>query len=155
MKLVKLFGTALVALSLSAPALAQQASGGQPDQVDQLAKMVGLSDKQQTEIRGILENMQSKIGKLRQEAQALQQQIQAEIKPDYDEEAIRDNAEKLGDLTGEIAALSTLMQAKVDSVFTQEQRDELDKRMKQMQQQMQQQRQMMQQQQMQAPKGEK
>ncbi|HET8802687.1 MAG TPA: Spy/CpxP family protein refolding chaperone [Marinobacter sp.] len=155
MKLVKLFGTALVALSLSAPALAQQASGGQPDQVDQLARMVGLSDKQQTEIRGILEDMQSKIGKLRQEAQALQQQIQAEIKPDYDEEAIRDNAEKLGDLTGEIAALSTLMQAKVDSVFTQEQRDELDKRMKQMQQQMQQQRQMMQQQQMQAPKGEK
>ena len=48
---------------------------------------------------------------------------------------------KFHDLTGEIAALSTLMQAKVDGVFTQEQRDELDKRMRQMQQQMQQQRQ--------------
>lgn len=145
MKLAKFVGTALVALTLSAPTFAQQAAGGQPDQVDQLAQMVGLSDDQQTEIRGILEEMQGKIGELRQEAQQIQQQMQAEIKADYDESAIRDNAEELGDLTGEIAALSTLMQAKVDSVFTQEQRDELDKRMRQMQQQMQQQRQMQQQ----------
>jgi len=36
------------------------------------------------------------------------------------------------------------MQAKVDNVFTQEQRDELDKKMQQMRQQMQQQRQMQQ-----------
>ncbi|WP_372987340.1 Spy/CpxP family protein refolding chaperone [Marinobacter sp.] len=143
MKLVKFLGTALVALSFSAPSFAQQAAGGQPDQVDQLAQMVGLSDDQQTEIRGILDEMQGKIGQLRQEAQQIQQQMQAEIKADYDEAAIRENAEELGDLTGEIAALSTLMQAKVDSVFTQEQRDELDKRMQQMQQQ----RQMMQQQQ--------
>ena len=42
-----------------------------------------------------------------------------------------------------LAALSCL-QAKVDAVFTQEQRDELNKRMQQMQQQMQQQRQMQQ-----------
>ena len=145
MKLAKLFGTALVALSLSAPAVAQQAAGGQPDQVAQLAKMVGLSDDQQTEIRGIIDEMQGTIGELRQEARALQQQMQAEIKPDYDEDSIRENAEELGDLTGEIAALSTLMQAKVDNVFTQEQRDTLEQRMKQMQQQ----RQMMQQQQMQ------
>ena len=57
MKLVKLFGTALVALSLSVPAVAQQ-SGGQPDQVDQLAQMVGLTDDQQTEIRAIIDEMQ-------------------------------------------------------------------------------------------------
>eukprot|EP00003_Mantamonas_plastica_P008354 TRINITY_DN17270_c0_g1_i1.p1 TRINITY_DN17270_c0_g1~~TRINITY_DN17270_c0_g1_i1.p1 ORF type:complete len:154 (+),score=51.73 TRINITY_DN17270_c0_g1_i1:247-708(+) len=151
MKLAKLFGTALVALTLSAPTLAQQASGGQPDQVDQLAQMVGLSDDQQKEIRGIIEDMQGQIGELRQEARGLQQAMQAEIKPDYDEDAIREKAEELGDVTGEIAALSSLMQAKVDSVFTPEQREELDKRMKQMQQQMQQQRQMMQQQQMQQP----
>ena len=44
-------------------------------------------------------------------------------------------------------AMSTLMQAKVDAVFTEEQRDELNKRMQQMQQQMQQQRQMQRQQQ--------
>jgi len=144
MKLVKLFGTALVALSLSIPAVAQQASGGQPDQVDQLAQMVGLTEEQQTEIRAIIDEMQGEIGELRQEARALQQQMQNEIKSDFDEEAIREHAEKLGDVTGEIAALSTLMQAKVDNVFTQEQRDELDKRMQQMQQQMQQRRQMQQ-----------
>jgi uncharacterized protein YhaN len=122
--------------------MAQQ-SGGQPDQVDQLAQMVGLSDDQQTEIRSILEEMQAEIQTLNSEAQQLQQQIQGEIKPDYDEAVIRENAEELGEVTGEIAALSTLMQAKVDSVFTAEQREMLNKRMQQMQQQ---QRQMQQQQ---------
>ncbi|MCK0165603.1 Spy/CpxP family protein refolding chaperone [Marinobacter sp. S6332] len=145
MTLTKLFGTALVALSLSAPTLAQQAPAGQPDQVDQLAQMVGLSEDQQKEIRGILDEMQGEIGTLREEARALQEQMQAEIKADYDEGAIREHGEDLGDVTGEIAVLSALMQAKVDSVFTQEQRDELDKKMQQMRQQMQQQRQMMQQ----------
>ncbi|MDN6320725.1 MAG: hypothetical protein L0J77_13265 [Marinobacter sp.] len=145
MKLAKLFGTVLVALSLSAPAMAQQAAGGQPDQVAQLAQMVGLSEDQQIEIRGILDEMQGEIGTLREEAKTLQQKMQSEIKADYDEDAIRDHAEDLGEVTGEIAALSTLMQAKVDGVFTQEQRDELDKKMQQMRQQMQQ-RQMMQQQ---------
>ena len=134
MKLVKLFGIALIAIGLSSPAMAQQ-SGGQPDQVDQLAQMVGLSEDQQKEIRGIIEEMQAEIQELQGEAQQLQQQIQAQIKPDYDEDAIRDNAEKLGDVTGEMTAMSTLMQAKVDAVFTQEQRDELNKRMQQMQQQ--------------------
>ena len=151
MKIAKLFGTALVALSLSVPAVAQQ-SGGQPDQVDQLAQMVGLTEEQQTEIRAIIDEMQGEIGELRQEARALQQQMQGEIKSDFDEAAIREQAEELGDVTGEIAALSTLMQAKVDSIFTQEQRDELDKRMQQMQQQMQQRRQM--QQQMQQGQGQ-
>jgi Spy/CpxP family protein refolding chaperone len=144
MKLVKLFGIALVSLGLSAPVMAQQ-SGGQPDQVDQLTQMVGLDEDQQQEIRSILEEMQADIQELNGEAQQLQQQIQSQIKPDYDEGAIRENAEELGEVTGEIAALSTLMQAKIDSVFTQEQRDELNKRMQQMQQQMQQRRQMQQQ----------
>ncbi|WP_417546133.1 Spy/CpxP family protein refolding chaperone [Marinobacter sp.] len=144
MKLAKLFGTALVALSLSAPALAQQAGAAQPDQVTQLAQMVGLSEDQQKEIRGILDEMQGEIQTLREEARGLQQQMQSEIKADYDEDAIREHGEDLGDVTGEIAALSTLMQAKVDNVFTQEQRDELDKKMQQMRQQMQQQRQMQQ-----------
>src|SRR5690554_6443170 len=144
MTLAKLFGTALVALSLSAPALAQQAPGGQPDQVDQLAEMVGLSEGQQKEIGDILDKMQGEIGSLREVARALQEQMQAEIKADYDEDAIREHGDSLGDVTGEIATLSALMQAKVDSVFTQEQRDELDKKMQEMRQQMQQ-RQMMQQ----------
>lgn len=142
MKLAKLFGTALVVASLSVPALAQQAPGGQPDQVDQLAKMVGLSDDQQTEIRGIIDEMQGEIGELQADARELQQKVQAEIKPDYDEDVIRDNAEELGKVTGEMTALSAIMQSKVDSVFTKEQRDTLEQRMQQMQQQ----RQMMQQQ---------
>ncbi|MBY6034207.1 hypothetical protein KUV59_13580 [Marinobacter daepoensis] len=144
MKLAKFIGSALVALSLSAPTFAQQSPGGQPDQVSQLAQMVDLSEDQQTEIRGILEEMQESIGELRQDARSLQEDLQSQIKPGYDESAIRDQAARLGEVTGEIAALSALMQAKVDAVFTQEQRDELDRRMKEMQQQMQQQRQMMQ-----------
>ena len=137
MKLVKLLGTAVIALVLSAPTVAQQ-SGCQPDQVDQLAQMVGLNDDQQTEIRGILDEMQAEIQALNSQAQQLQQQIQGQIKPDYDEGEIRDTAEELGEVTGEIAALSTLMQAKVDGVFTEEQREQLNQRMQQMQQQMQQ-----------------
>ena len=145
MKLVKLFGVALIVFGLASPAMAQQAQG-QPDQVDQLAKMVGLSEDQQYEIRGIIEQSQGEIRELQVEAQQLQQQIQGQIKPDFDEAAIRKDSARLGELTGEMTALSTLMQAKVDAVFTEEQRAELDKRMQQMQQQMQQQRQMMQQQ---------
>ncbi|WP_372966210.1 Spy/CpxP family protein refolding chaperone [Marinobacter sp.] len=134
MKLKHFIGTALVALSLSLPAFAQQ---GQPDKVAQLAEMVGLSADQQTEIRGIISEVEGELGELRQSAQTLQQNLQAEIKADYDEKSIRLNAEKLGDVTGEIAALSALMQAKVDAVFTDEQRDELDRKMREMQQQMQ------------------
>ena len=127
------------------PVIFQKAQ--QPDQVDQLAQMVGLSDDQQTEIRGILEEMQAEIQALNTEAQQLQQEIQGQIKPDFDEAAIREKAAELGEITGEIAALSTIMQAKVDSVFTEEQREQLNQRMQQMQQQMQQRRQMQQQQQ--------
>ncbi|OZB20535.1 MAG: hypothetical protein B7X58_01035 [Marinobacter sp. 34-60-7] len=143
MKLAHLLGSALIALSLAVPAFAQQAPG-QGDQVDQLAQMVGLSDEQQADIRAIIDEMQGEIGELRQNAQQLQQALQGEIKADYDESAIRENAEELGDVTGEIAALSALMQSRVDAVFTDEQRDELDRRMQEMQQQMQQRQQMMQ-----------
>ncbi|WP_323752373.1 hypothetical protein [Marinobacter sp.] len=135
MKLKKIIGSALVAMSLSVPAFAQQ---GQMDQVGQLAQMVGLSDDQQTEIRGIISEMEGDLGELRQDAQGLQRDLQGEIKADYDEGAIRSHAEKLGDVTGEIAALSALMQAKVDAVFTEEQRDELERKMQEMQQKMQQ-----------------
>lgn len=143
MKLIKVLGTALIAVTLSVPALAQQADG-QADRIDQLAQMVGLSDQQQEQIRDVFEEMQGEIIALRQQAQALQQELQAQIKPDYDESVIRENAEELGEVTGDMAALSTLMQAKVESIFTEEQRVELEKQMQQMQQQMQEQRQMQQ-----------
>ncbi|MDX1755836.1 MAG: hypothetical protein R3175_07245 [Marinobacter sp.] len=135
MKLVKTLGALLIALSLTSTAWAQQ---GQPDQVDRLAEMVGLSDNQQAEIRAIIEDLQSEIQALRMQAQQLQQKLQTHVKPDYDEDAIRADASKLGELTGEISALSTLLQAKVDAVFTQDQRDELDRKMREMQQRMQQ-----------------
>ncbi len=143
MKLVKALGTALIAVTLSAPALAQQA-GDQADRIDQLAQMVGLSDKQQEQIRDVFDEMQGEIITLRQQAQTLQQELQAQIKPDYNENVIREHAEELGDVTGDMAALSTLMQAKVESIFTEEQRVELEKQMQQMQQKMQEQRQMQQ-----------
>ena len=38
MKLAKFIGSALVALTISAPAIAQQSPGGQPDQVAQLPR---------------------------------------------------------------------------------------------------------------------
>ncbi|MFV8571743.1 Spy/CpxP family protein refolding chaperone [Marinobacter sp. SBS5] len=136
MKLKKIIGSALIALSLSMPAFAQQ---GQTDQVAQLAQMVGLSDDQQAKIRGIISEMEGELGELRQDAQGLQRDLQGQIKADYDEGAIRSHAEKLGDVTGKIAAVSALMQAKVDAVFTKEQRDELDRKMQEMQQKMQQQ----------------
>lgn len=139
MKLVKVLGTALIAISLSAPALAQQANE-QLDRIDQLAQMVGLNDEQQEQIRGVFDELQGQIVDLRQQAQTLQQQLQAEVKVDFNEDSIRERAEELGDVTGEMAALSTLMQARVESIFTDEQRDELKMQMQKMQQ-MQQQRQ--------------
>lgn len=143
MKLVKALGIALIAVSFSAPALAQQASG-QPDRIDQLAQMVGLNDEQQEQIRSVFDELQGEIVELRQQAQTLQQQLQAEVKADFSEEAIREQAEALGDVTGEMAALSTLMQAKVESIFTDEQRNELKMQMQKMQQMQQQQMQMQQ-----------
>ncbi|PFG11598.1 Spy/CpxP family protein refolding chaperone [Marinobacter sp. LV10MA510-1] len=138
MKLLKALGTALIAVSLSAPALAQQADG-QPDRIDQLAQMVGLNDEQQEQIRSVFDELQGQIVDLRQQAQTLQQQLQAEVKADFSEDAIREQAEELGDVTGEMAALSTLMQAKVESIFTDEQRNELKMQMQKMQQMQQQQ----------------
>ncbi|SDX60286.1 Spy/CpxP family protein refolding chaperone [Marinobacter mobilis] len=135
MKLQHLLGAALLSLSLSFPVLAEPLPEPQsePDQVERLATLVALSDDQKARIREILADLQAQIRDLRVEALTLQQKLQDHIRPDYDEAAIRADAEKLGDLSGEISALSTLLQAKVDSVFTQEQRDELDRRMREMQ----------------------
>ncbi len=143
MKLVKLFGIALIALGLSTGAVAQQAAG-QQDQVAQIAKMVGLSDEQQKEMRAIMSEMQPEIQALSMEAQKLQKEMQAQVKRDYDEEAIREKAQELGDVSAQIAEKSTIMQAAVKSVFTEEQQKKLDERIRQMQQQMQQGRQMQQ-----------
>lgn len=148
MTFIRNFAVALIALTFAGFAAAQQ-----QDQVSQLAEMVGLSDDQQSEIREIMEETQAELQELQAEAQQVQQRLQDQIGPDYDEETIRTDAERLGELNGEMTALSTLMQARIDSVFTEEQRETLEQRMQQMQQQQQQMQQQMQQQQQQQQQG--
>jgi Spy/CpxP family protein refolding chaperone len=132
-------------VSLQTFGQAPAAPGQQPDQISQLAEMVGLTEEQEKEIRGIVAEQEPKIEKLQTEAQAIQGELVEMSGPDYDEAAIRAKAAELGDLEGEMTAESLLLQSKVDAVFTEEQRQQLEE----MQRQQQQMRQQMQQQQMQ------
>lgn len=151
MKLFSKMAVMLIAMTMSLSLMAQQMGGGgeQPDQVDQLAEMVDLTDEQQKEIRALLEDMEGDIESHQAEIQELQQKLEGHIKPDYSESDIREDSERLGELTGEMTALTVLLQAKVEGIFTEEQRKKLEEQMKQRQQQMQQMQQMQQQQQMQ------
>ncbi|MBS3670430.1 Spy/CpxP family protein refolding chaperone [Vreelandella boliviensis] len=142
MQVAKLFLPAVTALIFSVPAMAQQMGGGTPsvdDQVNQLDEMVDLNDGQKEELSNLLTQMQDEVGANEQEAQQLQQQLSEHVQPDYDEAAIRADAERLGDLTAEMTADSILIQSQIEGVFTQEQRDQLDEAVAQQQQQMQQQ----------------
>lgn len=142
MHLAKLFLPAVAALAFSVPAMAQQMGGGTPgvdDQVNQLDEMVDLEDGQKEELSNLLTQMQDDVGANEQEAQQLQQQLSEHVQPDYDEAAIRADAERLGDLTAEMTADSIIIQSQIEGVFTQEQRDQLDEAVAQQQQQMQQQ----------------
>ena len=142
MHVAKLFLPAVAALAFSVPAMAQQMGGGTPsvdDQVNQLDEMVDLNDGQKEELSNLLTQMQDDVGDNEQEAQQLQQQLSEHVQPDYDEAAIRADAERLGDLTAEMTADSILIQSQIEGVFTQEQRDQLDKAVAQQQEQMQQQ----------------
>ncbi|RBI68564.1 hypothetical protein DQ400_04085 [Vreelandella sulfidaeris] len=147
MQVAKLFAPAAVALAFSVPAIAQQM--GAPsvdDQVNQLDEMVDLDEGQKEEISTILTQTQREISANEQEAQQLQQQLGEHVQPDYDEAAIRADAERLGELTAEITADSILMQAKIEDIFTPEQREQLEEAMAQRQEQMQQMQEQMQQQ---------
>ncbi|RCV90970.1 Spy/CpxP family protein refolding chaperone [Billgrantia montanilacus] len=148
MKVVKLVATALVALGMASPAMAQQSMQAPPqgDQVDQLNELLDLDEGQQQEIRGLLDDAQQRLQPMEQEAQALQTALGNHIDPNFDESAIRQDATRLGELTGELAAETTLLQARVEAVFTEEQRNRLEEVMAQQQQQMDQMRQQMQQQ---------
>tara|TARA_R110002020_G_scaffold11538_4_gene43271 strand:+ start:1420 stop:1878 length:459 start_codon:yes stop_codon:yes gene_type:complete len=142
MHVAKLFLPAVAALAFSVPAMAQQMGGGAPsvdDQVNQLDEMVDLNDGQKEELSNLLTQMQDDVGANEQEAQQLQQQLSEHVQPDYDEAAIRADAERLGDLTAEMTADSIIIQSQIEGVFTQEQRDQLDEAVAQQQQQMQQQ----------------
>ncbi|MEQ6885603.1 hypothetical protein [Salicola sp. Rm-C-2C1-2] len=145
MKTFRLLAAGL-AMAMAFTAGAQQMGQQGGDQVDQLAKMVDLSDDQQEEIRGILDEMQGDIQDTQKEIQQLQKKLDGRVGPDYDEQAIREDAKKLGELTGEMTAESILLQSRVESVFTEKQRKELEKQMKKQRQQMQRMQQQMQQQ---------
>jgi len=148
MKLFRILAIAAVTLAMTMPAMAQQMgapAGEQPDQVEQLAQMIDLDEDQQAQIRELLAEMEGDIESKQAEIQELQQRLETHIKPDFSESDIRADAERLGELTGEMTALTVLLQAKVEGIFTEEQREELERQMRERQQQMQQ----MQQQQMQ------
>lgn len=142
MHLAKLFVPAVAALAFSVPAMAQQMGGATPsvdDQINQLDEMVDLNEGQKQELSNLLTQVQNEISSKEQEAQQLQQQLGGQVGPNYDEAAIRADAERLGDLTAEMTADSVIIQSQIEGVFTQEQRDQLNEAMAQQQEQMQQQ----------------
>jgi Spy/CpxP family protein refolding chaperone len=113
--------------------------------------MLDLSEEQVTEIRAVIAELSPKIEELQLEAQQKQEELHELVGPDYDEAVIREKADELGKLTAGITANGIILQSKVDSIFTAEQREkleELERQQMEMQQQMQQQQmqQMMQQQ---------
>ncbi|MFU8848951.1 MAG: Spy/CpxP family protein refolding chaperone [Opitutales bacterium] len=155
-------------LSMASQSYAQApaAPAGQPDQISQLAQMVGLSETQEQNIRDIIAAIEPEMEALQTKAQAVQAQLVELAGPDFDEAAIRAKAAELGKLEGEMTAASIILQSKIDAVFTAEQREQLEERQRQqqemqrqmqqmqMQMQMQQQMQQMQQQQPEAAPAE-
>lgn len=163
-KIVQFLTVAGLAAGLALPAMAQMPGPQeQPDEVDQLTQVLGLSEEQETEIRSVIDEISPKIDELQAEVQSVQEELQEKSGAGFDEDSIRESASRFGELTGEITALSVILQSKVQDIFTEEQRDELEsiqQRQREMQQQMQQQQmqqqlqQQMQQQQMQQPQPE-
>ncbi|MCA1773300.1 MAG: Spy/CpxP family protein refolding chaperone [Halomonas sp.] len=154
MQLAKLFAPAVAALVFSVPAMAQQMGGGGmgggtpsvDDQISQLDEMLDLDDGQKEELNGLLTQMQDENSAKEEEARELQQQLGERVQADYDEAAIRADADRLGDLTAEMTADSIIMQSQIEDVFTPEQRDQLDEAMAEQQEQMEQMQEQMQQQ---------
>lgn len=126
----------VLAAVLAAPASAQTpqpAPQAQDDQISQLAEMVGLSDEQEAEIRATVDEYTPQIQELQAEAQQAQQALQAQAGPDFDEDEIRESAQRFGELTGELMALNVIMQSTIESKFTDEQRQALETQMQQQQ----------------------
>lgn len=155
MTAMKSLAVSILTLGLAAPALAQQqmpqGQGQTPtaaDQVSQLDELVDLDEDQEQELETLLNDSQGRIQELQDEAREIQAQLQESIGPDFDEATIRQDAERLGQLTGDMTAESVLMQSRIEATLTQEQRDELERQMQAQQEQMEQiQRQMQEQQQ--------
>ncbi len=151
-KTINALTAVLLAAGLSI-SVSGQMPGGQesPDQVAQLVQMLDLSEEQEADIRGLLDDLSPQIDDLHAEAQTLQERLQEQAGADFDEEAIREIAGELGEVSGEITALSIILQSKVEAVFTAEQRqrlEDIERQQREMQEQM-----MQQQMQQQPPQG--
>ena len=154
---ITVLGLSLVVQSFGQALAGPGAPAEQPDQIDRLVEMVGLSDEQEKEIRAAIAENEPEIEKLQSEAESVRAELAELSGPDFDEEAIRSKAAVLGELQGKMTASSIILQSKLDAIFTPEQREELEamqRQQQQMQQQMRQQqmlRQMQQQMQQQEP----
>lgn len=138
MQLSKLLATITLTLGIVGMANAQQMSPPpQGDQVEQLDQLLDLDDSQQQEIRSLMETAERDLAPKEQELQALQGNLAEQVGPDVDESAVRQDATRLGELTGEITAESILLQSRIEAVFTDEQRQRRDDAITQQQQQMQ------------------
>lgn len=146
MTIVKRLSIALLlTLGLGGIAMAQQ-PGMAEDQVEQLDQLVSLSDNQKKDMRALMRDSEARINRKRVEAQELQQVLSQQINPDYDEDQIRGAAEELGEVTGDIAAETVLLQARIQENLTEEQRATLEERARQQREQMRQMQEQMQQQ---------
>lgn len=135
MKLVK-YAAAMslaLAMTLSSAAFAQPpaAGPGGGDQIDQLDQLVHLTDSQKQDMREMMHKTQATLADLGQQARESQMKLVASIKPDFDEDDIRENASELGELTGKISAETALLQARIQKALTAEQRAALEQQMQQ------------------------
>jgi periplasmic protein CpxP/Spy len=122
-----------VGLALSAVAQVQEPHRA-PDEVDQLAQMVNLTEEQQRDIRGAIAELTPRMEELQTRAQTVQEELQDQVGPDFKEEEIRATASRLGEMAGEMTALTAILQSRVASILTEEQRDELEQRARQQEQ---------------------
>lgn len=138
MQLSKFLVTLTLTLGIIGAATAQQMPPpSQGDPIEQLDQLLDLEESQQQEIRRLMETAERELAPKEQEAQTLQANLAEQVGPDVDENAVRQDATRLGELTGEITAESILLQSRIEAVFTDDQRQRLDDAIAQQQQQMQ------------------
>ena len=147
MKPARLLLTFITTLVFSAIAIAQPGMATQGDQIDQLDQIVDLNDQQKQDLRALIAEMEPEIEANTREAQQLQRKMGEYVSADFDEDAIRADAARLGELTTAITVDSVLLQSKMQALMTEEQLATLDAAIRQQQQQMQQMREQMQRQQ--------
>lgn len=114
-------------LALALPAFGQFGNPGeQPDEVDQMARFLGLDEEQQTGIRAVIEEISPQIQELEVQAEELYRELHEQSGHDFDEAEVRKTAARIGELTGEITALSVILQSRVEGIFTEDQRQRLE-----------------------------